>query len=120
MTRSVSLLFISMSCLLAQNTTLPNNVAPWLSQATKGARANGNARVLVTAYLKLSNEATLQKLVRDIYTPGSAQYRRFLTPAQFRAAYSPASTDLASVQSFLSQKGLKVEFTPANRMYVDA
>src|SRR5262249_29204413 len=46
--------------------------------------------------------------------------RKFLTPQQFRDAYSPAPADLAAVKSFLSQKGLSVTYTPANGMYVDA
>src|SRR6476620_6690092 len=75
--------------LFAQPTLLPNNMAPWLATASKTGRADASQKILVSVYVKLQNEAGLQKLVHDLYTPGNPQFHRFLTPEQFRAAYSP-------------------------------
>lgn len=100
--------------------TVPNNVAPWVGKAKITGPSNPNGRVVVSVYLNLRNEADLQALIHDLYTPGSAHYRKFLTPEEFRAAYSPSATDVSAVQAFLSKKGLKVVYTPANAMYVDA
>jgi subtilase family serine protease len=99
---------------------IANNVAPWLSEATLTGHSNPNGRVVVNMYLQLRNESALQSLVGNLYTPGNPQYRQFLTPDQFRAGYSPAAADLNAVKNFLSQKGLKVEYAPANGLYVDA
>ena len=102
------------------NTQLANNVPPWLSKAQKTGPADGNRRVLVSVYLKLQNESALTDLIRNLYKPGSAQYHKFLTPAQFRSLYSPAASDQAAVKSLLGQKGLKVEYAPSNGAYVAA
>src|SRR5262245_36046313 len=108
------------SAALAAAGQLPQNVPPWVSEAKLKGRANGAGRIVVSVYLQLRNEAGLRSLVRNLYTPGNPQYRQFLTPQQFRAAYSPAAADVNAVKNFLSQKGLNVEYSPANAMYVDA
>jgi len=97
-----------------------NNVPPWLSQATLVGPADGNGQAAVAIHLQLSNVAGLQAFLHDLYTPGTASYAKYLTPEQFRAAYSPSASAVAAVQSFLSQKGLTVTYTPANGMYVEA
>jgi subtilase family serine protease len=54
-------------------------------------------------------------------TPGSAQYHKFLTPAQYRAQFSPTRTDASSVASWLKSQGFSVNATgPANNKYVEA
>lgn len=104
----------------AGNTTLPNNVPPWVPQAQLIGASPLNGQVNVSLYLNLQNESGLQSFIQQLYQPGSSQYHHFLTPAQFRAAYSPAASDVAAVQNFLSARGLKVDYTPANGAYVDA
>ena len=101
-------------------TQVPNNVAPWLAQSKLTGPSNPNGQVVVSVYLNLSNESGLAQFIQQLYTPGSAQYHQFLTPAQFHAAYSPSASTLSAVEAFLSQKGLKVEYAPDNGMYVDA
>lgn len=103
----------------ASSNQVANNVAPWLKDAKLTGRANGNGRIGISVYLQLQNEQALQTLIRNLYTPGSAQYRKFLTPEQFRAAYAPATANQQAVKDFLSLKGLKVEYVPSNGMYVD-
>jgi subtilase family serine protease len=97
-----------------------HNVPPWLSLATLVGPADGNGQTAVAIHLQLSNVAGLQTFLHDLYTPGTASYGKYLTPEQFRAAYSPSASAVAAVQSFLSQKGLTVTYTPANGMYVEA
>ena len=105
---------------LTQAAQISNNVAPWLNQAKMMGRANPRGRVVISVYLPIRNEAGLRALIHDLYTRGNPQYRQFLSPEQFRAAFSPAAEDVGAVSTFLAQKGLKVEYTPANSMYVDA
>jgi len=102
------------------NVKVPNNVAPWLSQAKLVGQSNPNGQMTVSVYLSPTNEAQLQQLIRDIYTPGTAQYHHFLTPQQFHAQFSPTASTVNAVQGFLSQKGLKVQATAGSNMYVDA
>src|SRR3954464_14230572 len=109
-----------LSAALAAAAQIPDNVAPWVKQAKLTGRANLNGRIVVSAYLQLRNESGLRSFVQNLYTRGKPRYRQFLTPEQFHAAYSPAASDVNAVKNFLNQKGLSVEYVPANGMYVDA
>jgi subtilase family serine protease len=111
---------VSLSALAGNSVTVPNNVAPWLSQATLVGPGNGNGQAAIAVHLQLNNTAALQAFLHDLYTPGTASYGHYLTPAQFHAAYSPSASAVAAVQSFLSQKGLTVTYTPASGVYVEA
>ena len=94
--------------LLCHGAQVPNNVPPWVAQAKLVGPSDGNGQVAVAIYLQLGNVTALQSLIHDLYTPGTASYGHFLTPEQFRAAYSPSSSAIAAAQAFLSLKGLKV------------
>jgi subtilase family serine protease len=50
----------------------------------------------------------------------SAQYRQYLTPAQFRARFSPAQADVDAVSSWLKSQGLQVTGGPQNRHWIEA
>ena len=116
--KSIAIFLVTAAGALAQTVQLPDNVPPWAGAAAQTGRADGGQHILVSVYLKLRNEAGLQKFVRDVYTRGNAQYRRFLTPQEFRAAYAPAAADVAAVKDFLSHSSLKFEYAPDNGMYV--
>jgi len=102
------------------STQLPNNIPPWVAQAQLLGPSDGNKQVAVAIYLQLNNLTELQSFLHDLYTPGTPTYGHFLTPDEFRATYSPSASATAAVQNFLSQGGLKVTYTPANGMYVEA
>jgi subtilase family serine protease len=116
--RSIAIFLMTAGGALAQTVQLPDNVPPWAGAAAQIGRADGSQHLLVSVYLKLRNEAGLQKFVQDVYSRGNAQYRRFLTPQEFRAAYAPAAADVAAVKDFLSRNSLKFEYAPDNSMYV--
>jgi len=50
-----------------------------------------NAQVSVTVALSLRNQEQLDKLVEQVYTKGSPQYRQFITPEQFKAQFGPSA-----------------------------
>ena len=104
----------------SSTTRVANNIAPWLGQSKLVSHANPSGRVYLSVYLNNRNEAGLSRFLQDLYRPGSAVFHRFLTPAQFHAAYSPTAASVNAVKAFLAQKGLKVLSSPANGMYVDA
>ncbi len=54
-----------------------------------------------TAYLPLRNEAALDKQIAAQTTPGSPGFHKWLTPAEFNAAYGPTTAQLqAAVKGF--------------------
>jgi subtilase family serine protease len=102
------------------NGQVPNNVAPWLADAKLVGHANPSGQATVSVYLKWRNEQGLADFLRNLYLPRTKEYRHFLTPQQFRAAYAPVASDVQAVKDFLAAKGLKVAYNPDNNLYVDA
>jgi len=100
--------------------TLAGSVPAWATaKAFKGA-ASTSRYVGFRVYLGWRNAAAAEKLARQVSTPGSSSYGKFLTPAQFRHAFAPTQTDVTAVQQWLHRSGFTVGYTPANNHYVAA
>lgn len=67
-----------------------------------------NARLTVTVTLKLRNAEQIDRLIQSVYTPGSPQYRQFLTPDEFRSQFGPSAAAIAAVTRELEAQGLAV------------
>jgi subtilase family serine protease len=78
-------------------------------------------RVNVRVYLApRGGTAALKAAVAAVSTPGSASYRHFLTPAQYRARFEPTAASVASVSAWLRSAGLRVTAVEASHRYVSA
>jgi hypothetical protein len=69
--------------------------------------------------LPLCNEAALDDLLRQIYDPGSPNFRQYLTPEQFTERFGPTEQDYQAVIDFAKANGLTVTATYPNRALVD-
>jgi hypothetical protein len=72
-----------------------------------GAAPSGQVLKLNVA-LAGQDSAALAQAVDAVSTPGSPDYRHYVTPAQFAAAYGPSSAEVAQVTSVLRNEGLDV------------
>jgi subtilase family serine protease len=70
--------------------------------------------------LSLRNAAGAQALLTAISTPGSAQYRHYLTQAQWIARFAPTADAVSSAKSWLRQQGFSVGAVPADRLFIPA
>jgi subtilase family serine protease len=70
--------------------------------------------------LSLRNAAAASALLTAISTPGSAQYRHFLTQAQWIARFAPTQDAVASAETWLRQQGFTVGAVPADRLFIPA
>ncbi|WP_323120302.1 S53 family peptidase [Burkholderia alba] len=70
--------------------------------------------------LNLRNEAQLDQFLHDLHTPGSPQYRRFVTPEQFAAQYAPTEQQVAAVTAHLRKAGFVNIVVSPNRLLVSA
>lgn len=104
-------------------------VAQWATTLTPayvpdGARAIGTlvngAPMQVVLGLKLHNRSELDALVAEQSRVGSPSYRRFLTPAQFAARYSPTEAEAQAVAGYLTKAGFRNVTVSANRLLVSA
>jgi len=91
--------------------TLKGTVHP-LANAANDRGAAPDSMPLQRLHLVLrrspAQEAALRQLVRDMHTPGSASYHKWLTPEQFGEQFGPSDQDIATVQSWLGSHGFEV------------
>ena len=71
--------------------------------------------------LKHSDEQqfALDKLVSAQATPGSAQYHKWLTPAQYASQFGVADADIQTVTAYLSDRGFSVAQVYPNKMAIE-
>ncbi len=74
----------------------------------------------LTIGLPLRNRAESRALVAAVSDPRSPSYRRYLTPAQFLAAFGPTAADYRSVLAFAQASHFTVTRTFGNRVALDA
>ncbi|MGH9590258.1 MAG: protease pro-enzyme activation domain-containing protein, partial [Terracidiphilus sp.] len=61
-------------------------------------------------------ETALRQLIQEQNTPGSPDYHKWLTPAQFAAQFGPSQQDIATVEKWLSDQGFTInKLDPGNQ-----
>ena len=69
-------------------------------------------------FLPLRDKAALESLVQSQQTPGSANYHKWLTPAQFAARFGPSPDAMARGAAALTAAGLEVTATHSRSLHV--
>jgi len=91
--------------------TLAAGAAPYPTIDTPAPRevgATSGRTVAVSVALKQRDVAGLRRLIDELHTPGSTQFHRFLTPAQFHARFDPAPETVAAATAYFRAAGLAV------------
>jgi kumamolisin len=78
--------------------------------ATKTGQMSAS-RMSVEVVLQPGNEAGLNSLLRDLYTPGSADYGHWLAAGQFDSRFAPSQATVHTMTAYLQSKGLTVQRT---------
>lgn len=92
----------------ASRVTLHGFVSPLAKMATDRGAAPASMQVdQMHLVLKrsASQEAALHSLIAAQTTPGSPEYHKWLTPAEFGQKFGPSSTDVATIESWLQSEG---------------
>jgi len=97
---------------------LPGSVPAWAKSSARTGGANAADNVAFRVYLGWTGNAAAA--ANRVSTPGSAEYGRFLTTAQFRQQFAPSQNDVTAVQQWLHKAGFDVGYSPGNRRYVQA
>ena len=95
-------------------------IAPWVARAEKAGPVADSKRVAITVYLGFKNEDALTKLVEAQTKPGTAQYGRYLTRAQFHNRFAPEASHVAAVKAALRKEGLSIGHIAASGFYIQA
>ncbi len=80
------------------------------------ARLDGDVRLdRVILVLPRRDPEGLARLLADQHDPGSLDYHRWLSPAEFTQRFGASDEDVAAVREWLTSHGLDVEEAPAGR-----
>jgi subtilase family serine protease len=101
-------------------TKLPGSAPAWASAKNLVTAANPSDDVGFRVYLGWNNPSAVESLAQAVSDPASANYRNYLTPAQFRQQFAPSQAQVVAVQSWLRSQGFRVVDTPQNNHYVSA
>jgi subtilase family serine protease len=99
---------------------LPDAHPPWARPANLAAHLRPSSRVDFAVLLGWRDPSEVDALAASVSDPSSPDYERFLTSAQFRARFAPASGDVRSVSAWLRGSGLVVDGAPAGGLWVSA
>ncbi|OIH95923.1 hypothetical protein BIU90_17680 [Curtobacterium sp. MCBA15_001] len=102
----------------ATRQVLPDSVPAWATPSADAGAVAASTDVEGEVYLPLKDQAGAEALATAVSTPGTAQYRKPLTPAAWIAAYAPSKADADQVTGFLRAQGLTITAVPASHEYV--
>ncbi len=99
-----------------QMVTLGGNVHP-LAQSrfdrggAPGSTPTGRLRLVLER--SAAQQQALTQFLADVQTPASGVYHKWLTPAQYGAAFGVSASDLSRLTAWLESYGFKIERIPA-------
>jgi kumamolisin len=99
--------------------TLPGTVPAVVAQSKLVSPANVNQSLALSFSLRVRNAAELNSYVSDVTRPKSANYHRYLTQAQFIAAFSPTQSTQDAIIQYLQASGFTVTRTYNHRLLLD-
>ncbi len=91
-----------------------------LLQATRIADEDPSRTIDVQLSLQLRDRAQLDDLIRRVSAPGSPDYGKYLTPAQFDAQFGPTAAQVNQATAFIRANGLQVTAAAPGNTLVDA
>lgn len=100
----------------AEQVTLKGNVHPLAQKQFDQGVAPGSTptgRIMLVLERSAAQQRALTQYLSDLQNPISPAYHRWLTPAQYGAAFAVSESDLLRVQSWLQGHGFKIDKVPA-------
>jgi uncharacterized repeat protein (TIGR01451 family) len=96
----------------------PQSSPALLKHAEKLGPHAGTAPIRITIGLNLRHIEQLKRFLHDVQDPQNPAYHHFLTPAEFDAKYGPSESDVAAVEKFLKQQGIRVRDVSRDRILI--
>lgn len=98
--------------------TVVDEQPAWTAQAPVVDEAPAAAPQNLTVVLKLRDEAGAEALADAVSDPSSAQYRKFVSSADWRTSFAPTDEAVAKVTSWLTSQGFSIGAIPANKRFI--
>ncbi len=100
-------------------TALAGSAAPFTSHARAIGEVAGSAELSIQVWLRPRLTAA-QSFAMAVSTPGSRQFRRYLSPRGYSARYGPGLGEASRVESWLRAEGFTSVHAAPGRSYVRA
>lgn len=97
---------------------LPGTAPPWATAQADQGQAPTGTTVTAHVYLAGRDRAGLEAAARSVSDPASAEYGRYLTPAQVQARYGATPGRQAAVRDWLTGAGFRVTAADAHQLTV--
>ena len=104
----------------ADGVTVTDNHPRFSSAVKTLGPVEPTTQIEVSIWLKPHNQEDLDFVASDLYDPKSANYRHWLTPAQFASRYAPTAVEAQTVRDFFTANGLTTVATGPNNFFVRA
>jgi subtilase family serine protease len=98
--------------------TVAGTKPTWARSAVDRGKTDSNQRVDVRVWLAGRDPKGLDSYAQAVSTPGSAQYRHFLTPTQFNQRFGPSKQQVDAVTSWIRGSGLYVDLAGSGSHYL--
>lgn len=101
-----------------QLVTLKGNVSPRVKAAADQGAVSASmqtGRIMLVLKPSAGQDMALKQYLGDLQNPNSANYHKWLTPAQYGQRYGISDTDLNTVTGWLQSQGFTVEQVPQGR-----
>jgi subtilase family serine protease len=110
----------SASATVGGRAMLAGSLTPSSERSKPAGHVASGSTVKFDLVLNLRDAAGAAAIAKAVSTPGSAQYRHYLTDAQWIARYAPTQASVASAETWLRSQGFKVGTVPADRLFIAA
>jgi subtilase family serine protease len=104
----------------ATSHSLDGSVPSWANAGHRAGAAKSSEQVDFRVYLQWRGGDAAERYATAVSTPGTKEFHKFLTPAQFNTRYAPTTDSVNAVKSWLRHEGFSVGTVPSNRKYVEA
>src|SRR4051812_40018206 len=91
---------------------------PWARSSADRGKTDTSQRIDARVWLSGRDPKGLDAYALAVSTPGSAQYRKFLTPAQFNQRFGATKQQVDAVTSWIRGSGLYVDPAGSNAHYL--
>jgi subtilase family serine protease len=108
-----------MAPIFCSTTVLAAQIQASVARTDNGLAAAADVKDVVVA-LKVPNRPALEAFVASTVDPKSANFRKFLTPAEFKARFGQSDAVVARVSALLKANGLSVTKVHENNLLITA
>lgn len=116
---TIGLATVAGSAGAATRSVLIGSASPAAASTPSTGSVPGTTIIRFEVALNVRDAAGAAALVRAISTPGSPQFRQYLTPAQWEARFSPTSAQVSAVTSWLTREGFVVGSVSPDLLRID-